>query len=290
MHTHLFVTFILFVVAVCAYKNTNEGKVSSFTMVGGDKGTQSVAVKNAHGEKITCVFTYDSYTAEKKPQEVNAKSLVESITRKLTGECLPYQSGIFHYEFCLGDEMKQTADEERYSLGKFTGRYANDDKPPKQLYTEGTLCGAASNQPRSTAVEFTCSDDVRVISLQEPSTCQYRLIIGTPEVCGHSAFVAVTGNWETWVLEIDEMAEGGFICQVFNNGFDSADTVQFSSFKLQLKNTELNLDNYAIRHKNRKIMDGSKIKTQETPPTLQSSDSFGNTPFDYAYIKSESDL
>jgi len=254
----------------------------------GSNGATSAFWLNNANEKITCEFTYDSQQRAEKPvaKEVNVYTLITQITKKY--QCLNYRSGIFQYEVCLGGEIKQSANNEHYSLGRYE-KFVEGVKTPQQLYLGGTNCDAAGNAPRESIVEFTCSQEARVVGISEPSTCKYTVTVGVPEVCGHSAFVASTASFETWVLEVSEMEDGGYICQVFNNGFDAQDTVPFSTFKLGFKNSELTLSDSLARTANRRLIDKSLLVSEDTPPSIQSASNFGYNTLAYAFVKTQGD-
>jgi hypothetical protein len=44
-----------------------------------------------------------------------------------------------------------------------------------------------------------------VNSVMENALCQYRIVVGVPEVCGHPQFSGVVDKPETWVLELTEV-------------------------------------------------------------------------------------
>jgi len=83
------------------------------------------------------------------------------------------------------------------------------------------------------------------------------------------------------------MEDGGYICQLFNNGFDAHGSIPFNSFKLRFKNTELTLADSIVRTVNRKVLPPAQVVTEDTPPSVQSTSQFVFTPLDYAYIKTE---
>ena len=46
---------------------------------------------------------------------------------------------------------------------------------------------------------------VSIHSISENAVCQYRVVVGVPEVCGHPQFSGVVNKPETWVLELSEV-------------------------------------------------------------------------------------
>jgi hypothetical protein len=50
------------------------------------------------------------------------------------------------------------------------------------IYGGGTYCGAAGKS-RETQIEFSCGDELKVISMTEPSTCSYQIKVTKPCDC-----------------------------------------------------------------------------------------------------------
>jgi len=231
---------------------------------------------------VECKFDYDTNAHDKPSKTVNILSVAEIMTQISKYGCLVFNKDIFHFEVCLGDEIKQSANDEYYTLGKYE-KYTEGLKV-QQLYTGGTLCDA-TRLPRKSNVEFTCRDDKpQVVSVDEYQTCQYKIVVGIPDVCGHPSFMEKFSEVETWVLELSETDEGEFICQVYNNGLDILDSNHFSEFKLEFTSKHLSLSSYGMRRANRAKVDEHNIKTQTTPPSLQAT---VDHSVQYAFIASK---
>jgi len=64
-----------------------------------------------------------------------------------------------------------------------------------QHYTDGTMCGST---PRSCAVSWRCAEAAAVLSVSEPSTCQYALVVASPLVCQSTTIQAVHEQGASW--------------------------------------------------------------------------------------------
>lgn len=73
---------------------------------------------------------------------------------------------------------------------------------------KGIGCGGArereggGGEERTTVLTYS---QAHVNSISEHAVCQYRVILGVPEVCGHPQFSGVFHKPETWVLELTEV-------------------------------------------------------------------------------------
>mmetsp|Transcript_38178 Transcript_38178/g.88055 ORF Transcript_38178/g.88055 Transcript_38178/m.88055 type:complete len:248 (+) Transcript_38178:3-746(+) len=148
-----------------------------------------------------------------KSQNVSAFSLLES----LNGVCLSRHEGWWSYEFCYKKQMRQfhlvtvtdakgkvaSQVQDEYLLGKadveaeFKGgesRYIthpgiNDEPAALELeYQDGTVC-ELTKQQRASTVQFLCGSTDTIVSVVEDHTCHYKVVITTPTLCKHPAFV-----------------------------------------------------------------------------------------------------
>ena len=83
--------------------------------------------------------------------------------------------------------------------------------PDRQLYTDGTRCGAGG-AARSTAVVAACAPQPAIMSVKEPKTCQYEVVVGLPTVCSASELRAAkqqaqqVAPREPWLLAVSEVS------------------------------------------------------------------------------------
>lgn len=263
--TVLFSLFSFFcIISICnaASKVKPEGPVQTFVIDGGAAST--IAVKLEGDAIITsCELKFDTSvaTVEKKKDYILAPTLIAQMSAKYG--CLEYKQDIFTYNVCLEGEISQSADNnEKYSLGKY--EELKQGHAFNQVYTKGTFCEVAHIE-RKSLVEFTCADSVSVITISENSKCQYRVTIGTPDVCGHPQFVITSTKAESWVLEISETDEGTVMCQAYNNGYDNIGTITFSIFDLSLSTGSYDLIKQTVRSKNRQLVDNAVIEETVSP-------------------------
>lgn len=237
--------------------------VQTFVIDSGSKDTKTV---HLIGEAVStsCEFKYDTSvqdTSSKKKDYTPAATLLAQMSKKYG--CLQYNHDIFKYQVCLGDEITQSANEEKYSLGKY--EKSTEGHSSNQLFTKGSFCEVAHTD-RKTIVEFACADKASVQSISEHAVCQYKIIVGVPEVCGHPQFVPTSSaKEEAWVLEISETDEGAVICQAYNNGYDAMSSVKFSVFSLSITTEDYALVKHVVREKNRKDVSTSVLQKSSSP-------------------------
>lgn len=256
-----FLSLFCIICSSYAAKTEVKGPVKTFIIESGSSNTISVKLE---GEAIStgCEFKYDTSAGDDKTKKdyTPAPALISQMSKKYG--CLSYKHDIFTYEICLEGEIHQRANTDDNSLGKY--EKLNEGYTFSQSYVKGTFCEVA-HIDRKSVIEFTCADRPNVVSISEPQTCQYKIIIGVPDVCGHPQFQAVSGTKaEAWVLEVSETDEGSIICQVYNNGLDQIDQTTFSSFQLSLTTGDYDLVKHSIR-RNRKLVDSTSF-TKTTSP------------------------
>lgn len=122
-----------------------------------------------------------------------------------------------------------------------------------QLYADGSPCEALPGNPgRSSRVEFVCDKNLRFLTIDEVSTCNYKLVISTPLVCGHPEFKQASAvmegqqvaNAQPWFIELYETQGGKEVsCSLSSVGTDEdglglQDAIRFQSFELALFSTD----------------------------------------------------
>ena len=181
-----------------------------------------------------------------------------TIFEKLSGICIRKTLDYWKYELCFESKVIQSHLTDTNSLGVYVTVDGNE-----QVYTDGSPCEALPNAPgRTSRVEFVCDRTLRFLSIDEVSTCNYKLIVSTPLVCGHPEFKQASAvieskqvaNAQPWFLEVYE-SEGGqeVICSVTAVS-DNADTersgftpsIFFKNFKLELYTSDPSLPRPAL--------------------------------------------
>jgi hypothetical protein len=240
---------ILFVTIGCILAEL-QAHVSTFVI---DAGSKNEVTAELSGESVSaiCKLEYDTNIAKQKDETKEwppAITLIDQMSKKYG--CMVYEEGMFKYEVCLGEDIRQTAtNDDRYSLGKY--EKVVEGFTYTQTYTKGTYCEAAHTD-RKSVVEFVCGEQVHVNSVAEHAVCQYRIILAVPEVCGHPQFSGTINKPETWVLELSETDEGAVMCQAYNNGLDTVGTLTFQTFTLSIDTTGYSLSSYVVRNMGRK--------------------------------------
>mmetsp|Transcript_17975 Transcript_17975/g.21849 ORF Transcript_17975/g.21849 Transcript_17975/m.21849 type:complete len:317 (+) Transcript_17975:1-951(+) len=213
----------------------------------------NVAVVNAavgvSGETVSCEFSY--HTVDRKNslqtklqnsnsnQQVSRRSIQKdpsTILGKLSGVCTRKTMDYWKYELCFEAKVTQGHGRDSNNLGVYVRMEGN-----AQIYEDGSPCEALSEKTgRTSRVEFVCDKNLRLLSIEEVSTCNYRLIVSTPIVCGHSEFQQASSvispdskgvEAQSWFLELSETQGQQVICTVST---DSDKPVHFERFELSL--------------------------------------------------------
>ena len=141
-------------------------------------------------------------------REVEGPSLGD-IVKTLKDQCLVKVEGWWTYEFCSEKQMQQfhaVSDGafgrrvSEFTLGRFSAaatrslhRKASPGAPPsalRQAYDSGTTCDL-TKEPRRTEVTFTCLEGQKgnaLVSVQEPATCVYEVVVSMQKLCQHPHF------------------------------------------------------------------------------------------------------
>ena len=84
-------------------------------------------------------------------------------------------------------------DPEAAKVSPFDARAGTDPTTKKPFYSigfgDGTTCDL-TGQPRTSEVRLSCSPERgnQIVNIEEPSTCHYTVLFGTPLLCSHPAF------------------------------------------------------------------------------------------------------
>uniref|UniRef100_A0A7S3PQW6 MRH domain-containing protein n=2 Tax=Aplanochytrium stocchinoi TaxID=215587 RepID=A0A7S3PQW6_9STRA len=194
--------------------------------VGPDDDNAAVVntVLDSSGASVTCEFTY--HTLNKKSslknklqnsinpnQQTHHRSMLKdpsAILGKLSGVCTRKTMDYWKYELCFEAKVTQGHGRDSNNLGVYVRMDGN-----AQVYADGSPCEALQDRVgRTSRVEFVCDKNLRLLSVEEISTCNYRLIVSTPIVCGHPEFSQASEiitednkgvEAQSWFLELTEM-------------------------------------------------------------------------------------
>lgn len=101
------------------------------------------------------------------------------------GECYEYTDMEYIYKLCLYDKASQRSKSHggsEVNLGqfnKFAGPAGN--RFSRMEYDKGLTCW--NGPPRSTIVTLSCGTETKLISVTEPSRCEYAMELTTPALC-----------------------------------------------------------------------------------------------------------
>ena len=113
---------------------------------------------------------------EKEMAEVETKLAGEygdgDVYAALVGECFTYKDAEYTYELCpfRGVEQSNT------NLGNWS-KWTDG----KMFYDNGASCWQGPN--RNTEVELLCGAENKIVSVDEPSRCTYKMVFKTPAAC-----------------------------------------------------------------------------------------------------------
>ena len=175
-------------------------------------GAEVQAMVGADGTPYTCVLPRVGGAGA--VEEMAGKRETEGpalgdILKTLKGQCILKVEGWWTYEFCFEKHVQQfhavsngafgrRASE--FTLGRFSGeatralqRKAAPGAPPaalRQAYSSGTTCDL-TKEARHAEVTFTCVEGLKgsaLVSVEEPATCVYDVVIAMQQLCKHPHF------------------------------------------------------------------------------------------------------
>uniref|UniRef100_A0A383VW83 MRH domain-containing protein n=1 Tax=Tetradesmus obliquus TaxID=3088 RepID=A0A383VW83_TETOB len=178
--------------------------------------TRSTVMTNAAGQQFNCSIPVSPPGAATAVSQMDAEmtpayDLVKSpfeLLEALDGMCLYRQDGLWTYEVCHRQQVRQFRQEagkkaEDFVCGRFTGDELQSESILEDLSSSGhplkyvshKFSGGAScvltGQPRTAEVRYTCtrgSQDNVVLSVREFPTCNYVVVVSTPFLCKHPSF------------------------------------------------------------------------------------------------------
>lgn len=133
-----------------------------------------------------------------------------ALIRPFNGSCVRWAAGgWWAYSICVGGKITQFHEEgtrvtAEVTLGEYDWRAGEaldvasvgENAAIVQRFAEGTPCDLKGGARRSADVRFECAADgstgasLTVLSLSEPSTCTYKVVLAAPALCEHPALVS----------------------------------------------------------------------------------------------------
>lgn len=175
---------------------------------------------DAAGQRYNCSLPgspshlSSSGTAQQASQQTAAGTAASSRTPfdlldSLMGLCLYRQDGLWTYEVCHKKHVRQFRQDTAKGKEDFScGEYSGDDVQTETIledasssgyhmkYVSHVFSGGAdcllTGSPRTAEVRYTCARDTKenvVVSVKEFPTCNYVVVVSTPFLCKHPAFL-----------------------------------------------------------------------------------------------------
>eukprot|EP00455_Lapot_gusevi_P012519 TRINITY_DN1595_c0_g1_i1.p1 TRINITY_DN1595_c0_g1~~TRINITY_DN1595_c0_g1_i1.p1 ORF type:complete len:224 (-),score=41.27 TRINITY_DN1595_c0_g1_i1:27-698(-) len=211
----------------------------------------------------------------------------------MKGYCSSMPADFWVYEICMEGAFKQSHGNDIYDLGHYAG-FRSDLLTIE--YDKGTPCvGKPGNPPRKTSVKLVClkslgpTEMIRLISVEEPAMCEYRVTVASTAVCGDPDFpeitapppvssneVVVDDGHEDWYLQISESNDRRLICSVYSLEYrPSGSALNFGQFSLQISSPSLNSNRplpFVARHPGRVALSPKEITASKDG--VQNTDQF----------------
>jgi len=260
--------------------------------------TKAVArFKTANSQReVNCEFSYETATRDQKaPPPPPAKTDEgggaigsQAAIRALDGTCVEQITGHDYWMFrvCIGREVTQYHDAERYQLGKYNPSAPPLDQGTSQKYDSGQMC---DTKPRESTVHFNCGDVPGIVRVSEPAPCTYQIDVTHPSLCANPNFARVAAiqsqgsqqianpqdqNIENWFLELSQDTDGRVGCAVHN--IAQAPKIIFTKFEMRLisSNTPLKISGDVKARKPQRVRLHPSEYTVE-PQVVKHTDQFG---------------
>eukprot|EP00871_Galdieria_phlegrea_P002388 jgi/Galph1/314/GphlegSOOS_G5076.1 len=136
----------------------------------------------------------------------------DSIFLALKDECAEFHSQGYHYKLCLLSHVLQ----DNINLGKFSGWNSNYTT---MFYTDGTPCW--NGPQRSTVVKLICGSNETIVSVSEPTKCEYHFVYSTCAACTKEELFSYYNEAQTILSRIKvNNATSGLAFSPFPNRHD----------------------------------------------------------------------
>lgn len=241
LRTPFFLFFFLFLIPLC-FCGMTYTPTKSFSL----KASMSNMKATVKIWNVMCDFKFSTIDCEQQNKQVSniiepPKGTVDMsyYLKKLQGECFIKLSGYWEYKICIGDKIRQSHQNDEYSLGKYNPEL---DKKDVQVYDDGQRCPSG---PRSSKLRFMCGNTKDVVAINEPHECAYEFTLTHPSLCGAgSPFEQFAGqvstelrnNADHWFMSLEKTASGSYICRAKNilRELKEKQNVCFTKFALQV--------------------------------------------------------
>jgi len=214
-----------------------------------DKGSREVSLRD-RDQTAKCFFSWMTSPSAKSQEAKKAPTSktvdIGRVIESLKGTCITRALDFWNYEICFGGHVKQSHGADVYLLARTGARQNNG-----QLYTGGDTCEALPNKDaRQVKVEFACDTRAHIptiVTLTEPKTCIYEMLIGTNQVCGDPTYRIVSAAEaasnevidlasEDWLLELVHLDDGRLMCSAYTTEHRAGGSkLNFQEFRLELK-------------------------------------------------------
>ncbi|XP_006825768.1 endoplasmic reticulum lectin 1-like [Saccoglossus kowalevskii] len=182
--------------------------------------SEEIIMKTLDNEQYRCLLPSNNEGREeqriKNYHGPTAEELMEPLYKQLS--CSYRIESYWNYELCHGKHVRQYHEEkesgqniklQEFYLGKFTKHKKTEEKDPEKNteiptkkidghdlpyyeveMDDGTLCDLANNTPRKSKILYICEPTSKqeIYSFEEISTCEYELVVLTPNLCSNPSF------------------------------------------------------------------------------------------------------
>ena len=109
----------------------------------------------------------------------------DGVFESLDGVCVSETVSEYEYEMCFFGSANQKSSGSHINLGTWSNWTGPADSPYSEaLFKDGTTCW--NGPARSLRVKFTCGAEEKILSVQEPSKCEYLMEMQTAALCDES--------------------------------------------------------------------------------------------------------
>jgi len=205
-------------------------------------GAVHADIKTSTGVTVRCSFKYNTLANMQYhiqgPSPEAAQAQARDLLDTLTGVCITGASkeGYWQFQVCVGREVVQFHDQERYVLGKYQdvpGIAANT-----QSFADGAVC---EQKKRKATVSYACGAKNSVIDVQEPETCEYFITAMHTSLCQSPIFPHASSDspssnqhiYEDWYMELSEDIDGRVGCMAHT--MEATSSLTLLDFELRVE-------------------------------------------------------
>lgn len=140
----------------------------------------------------TCYYPDLNLSQVKKSVDVDPKSIEHpsAYLRSLKGDCAKGTDGMWTYDVCFEDHIRQYRPQESIIIGKRPKENIMNDDYYGEIYDDGAFCDEA-NHKRVVETRYRCDPYARtpiIKSVKEPVMCLYYIEVLTDKICQHPKY------------------------------------------------------------------------------------------------------